>query len=67
MIIVRGVYSGDEKPHCMRLARALVMSRELDLSDQLAATVNRELEKLWGALTRPEPPPRFRFRRCDPA
>ena len=44
-----------ERPHRMRLARALVLSRELDLSDPLAATVNRELETLWGALTRPPP------------
>ena len=56
----------DEKPHRFRLARALVTSRELDLSDQLVATINRELEKLWGALTLPEPPSRFGFRRCDP-
>jgi hypothetical protein len=47
------VDSDDEKPNRMRLARALVMSRELDLADPLAVTINHELEKLWRALTSP--------------
>jgi hypothetical protein len=56
------VYSDDEKPNRVSLARALVISRDLDLSDQLAATINRELESLWGALTRPRG---SGFQRCD--
>lgn len=56
------VYSDDEKPNRIRLARALVLSRDLDLSDQLAATINRELESLWTALTRPRA---SRFPRCE--
>jgi hypothetical protein len=47
------VDSDDEKPHRVRLAQALVLSRGLDPSDQLAVVVNRELENLWGELTRP--------------
>lgn len=49
------VDSDDERPHRVRLARALLLSRELDLSDEFAVVINRELESLWGELTRPGP------------
>jgi hypothetical protein len=46
------VDSDEAKPFRFRLARSLVLSRDLDLTDELAATVNRELESLWADLAR---------------
>jgi hypothetical protein len=59
------VISDEPKPHRMRLARALVLSRELDLTGLHAQILSESFESLWATLTRPSEMIAFPDPWCD--